>query len=311
MHKIEDMSYTIKTIRQKPDYEGEVTATLITKQAAEESHKAVLYVHGFIDYFFQDHMADAFTSAGYNFYAIDLRKYGRSMLIHQHPNYCRDINEYFEDIDAAFEAMIADGNTTITLLGHSTGGLLSSIYASRGRYASKISLLVLNSPFFEFNVSFLKKQALLVVSTILKPLPYLSLKGALSPLYAQSVHQGYKGEWNFNLEWKPIEGFPSYFRWMNAIWRAHKQVHKGLLIQCPVLVMHSKHSSYPKEWNEDIHKTDVVLNVSHIKKYGKRLGKSVSFYEVPGGMHDLVLSPKTVRDSVMSYMVSWIDERLH
>lgn len=304
------MSYSIETIQQTPDYEGQVVTTIISKKAEVLTQKAVLYVHGFIDYFFQDHMADAFTSSGINFYAIDLRKYGRSLLPHQHPNYCRNVTEYFEDIDRAIERITADGNNQLALLGHSTGGLITSLYAAKGAYAAKIDVLVLNSPFFEFNVSPFSKLALLVVSSILKPFPYLSLKGVLSPLYAQSVHKDFKGEWDFNLDWKPIEGFPSYYRWMNAIWRGHQQVQKGLLLQCPVLVMHAQRSSKPKEWNNDIQQTDTVLNIKHIKKYGKRLGKSVSFFEVPNGMHDLTLARKQVREMVLSYMTSWIGEKL-
>lgn len=304
------MSYTIQTINLAPDYEGQVVATLIKKEANRPSTKAVLYVHGFIDYFFQDHLADAFAAGGYNFYAVDLRKYGRSLLPHQHPNYCRDVSEYYADIDASIEAIEADGNQQQVLLGHSTGGLITSLYAAHGKYASKVDLLVLNSPFFEFNVGLPTKYALLVASTLLSPFPYLSLKGVLSPLYAQSVHADFKGEWNFSREWKPIEGFPSYYRWMHAIWRAHKVLQRGLLLQCPILVMHSQQSSWPKEWNDDITRTDIVLNVRHIKKYGKRLGKSVSFYEVPNGIHDLVLSKKEVREHVLSYMISWIDEKV-
>ncbi|MEK8226237.1 alpha/beta hydrolase [Oerskovia sp. M15] len=41
--------------------------------------RAVLYVHGFVDYFFQAHLGDAFEEHGYAFYAIDLRGYGRSL----------------------------------------------------------------------------------------------------------------------------------------------------------------------------------------------------------------------------------------
>ena len=64
---------------------------------------AVLYVHGFIDYFFQRHMAERFAAEGYAFYALDLRKHGRSLLPHQHPCFCKDIAEYHADITRALE----------------------------------------------------------------------------------------------------------------------------------------------------------------------------------------------------------------
>ena len=68
----------------------------------------MLYVHGFVDYFFQTHLAEFFTARGYDFYALDLRKYGRSLLDHQTPNFCRDMSEYFPEIDAAVR-IIRDG----------------------------------------------------------------------------------------------------------------------------------------------------------------------------------------------------------
>lgn len=299
------MSYQIQQVNLKSDYEGKVVATIISSRSSNSSGKAVLYIHGFIDYFFQDHLADAFTQNGMNFYALELRKYGRSLLPHQHPNYCKNIHEYFEEIDRSIEKIVAEGNLSVALIGHSTGGLVASLYCSKGRYASKVSGLILNSPFLEYNVSFAIRTATLVASAICSPFPFACVKGVLSPLYAQSVHKSHKGEWSFNLAWKPIEGFPSYFRWIIAIRNGHNQVKKGLKIACPILVMHSSSSLLPKKWTDEIMKSDIVLNVEHMKKYGKKLGANVEFYEVKDGMHDLVLSRKDVREKVLEKMVAW------
>jgi alpha-beta hydrolase superfamily lysophospholipase len=37
-------------------------------------------------------------SEKYNFYALDLRKSGRSRLLHQHPGYVSHFETYFEEI---------------------------------------------------------------------------------------------------------------------------------------------------------------------------------------------------------------------
>ena len=302
------MSYTIQQLELTPDYEGRVVATLISQAASQPSQSAVLYVHGFIDYFFHDHLAAKFATSGYSFYALELRKYGRSLLPHQHPNYCRDIREYFEDIDRAIEKVVEDGNTKLLLMGHSTGGLITSLYASMGRYAGRVDALLLNSPFLEFNVSRCTRLATLVVSTICRPFPYANITGVLSPLYAQSVHRSFKGEWDFNLTWKPIAGFPSYYRWILAIRNGHKEVKKGLDIKCPILLMHSARSFKPKTWTNDIQRADVVLNIEDMKRYGKQLGRHITFHEVPDGMHDLTLSRKDVREGVLDKMVEWANE---
>ena len=44
--------YEQTTLNFPDDYEGQVTATLVRKKAEQPTSKAVLYIHGFIDYFF-------------------------------------------------------------------------------------------------------------------------------------------------------------------------------------------------------------------------------------------------------------------
>src|SRR5690554_3771130 len=51
----------------------------------------VLYVHGWSDYFFQKRLARFWTSRGARFYALDLRKYGRSLREGQTAGYVADL----------------------------------------------------------------------------------------------------------------------------------------------------------------------------------------------------------------------------
>jgi alpha-beta hydrolase superfamily lysophospholipase len=44
-----------------------------------------------------------FAQEGYAFYALDLRKHGRSLAAHQHPCFCKDLSEYFADLTRALE----------------------------------------------------------------------------------------------------------------------------------------------------------------------------------------------------------------
>ena len=65
-------------VSQGIDYSGNVRCAIIRKKARQNTERGVLYIHGFSDYFFQKEMANRFIEQGYNFYAVDLRKYGRS-----------------------------------------------------------------------------------------------------------------------------------------------------------------------------------------------------------------------------------------
>ena len=87
-----------------PDGEGEVKATLIRYQPPQETKKtgrAVLYVNGFTDYFFQKHLAEHFAEQGYAFFALDLRKCGRSLEPGQTPHFVSDLSLYDAELDEA------------------------------------------------------------------------------------------------------------------------------------------------------------------------------------------------------------------
>jgi len=299
--------YTGQTIKLTSDYQGEVIATLVTSKFNVGNRKSVLYLHGYVDYFFQAHLGEKFISNNYDFYALDLRKYGRSMLAHQQPNYCKDIREYFEEITLAIRQIHESGNGDIILLGHSTGGLIASNYMNYGQEKHLIKALVLNSPFFDFNQSnFLKTIVYLAAKIIAGISPYSKVNGALSPVYAQSLHKDFYGEWDFNLDWKPIKGFPTYFSWILAIRTAHKKL-KNSNIVVPVLVMHSSGSSKLSTFSKEAMIKDIVLDINDIKRVGEKLGKQVTLLEIENAQHDIFLSPKNVREKAFNQMFSWLN----
>ena len=68
---------------------------------------AILWIHGLTDYFFHKHVAEYFHHQGFAFYALDLRKCGRSLRDGQTAHHCLDIAEYYEELDAAAELITA------------------------------------------------------------------------------------------------------------------------------------------------------------------------------------------------------------
>jgi alpha-beta hydrolase superfamily lysophospholipase len=296
------------TFELPPDDEGPVVATLVRRRAHAPSGRAVLYIHGFNDYFFQAHLADAYNAHGYDFYALDLRKYGRSLRPGQTPNFCRDLREYYPEIDAAIDVITgADGHGWLLLNGHSTGALTAALYAHEGPRRSRISALFLNSPFFGLNIT-PREQALAGVSyRVGARLPKLRIPGSLSALYGESCHRSARGEWEFNTEWKPLAGFPTYAGWARAIMDGQDRVQDGLRISCPVLIMHSARSLWPKAWDDAIAGADIVLDVAHMRRYGPGLGRDVTLVAIEGGMHDLTLSAPPVRERVFAELFAWLE----
>lgn len=289
---------------QPDDYEGEVKSVLVFRPSEKASKKAILYVHGYIDYFFQTELADHFNKWGFNFYAVDLRKYGRSLMPHQKPNFTRNVKEYFEDLESAISHIKQDGNEEMLLMGHSTGGLITSLFMDKQK-DNYIKALLLNSPFFDLNIPSSARKLLPVFMWLGKIFENMKLN-ILPQNYPQSLHKDYKGEWDFNVAWKPIENYPMYFTWLRAIRKAHIELHSGLDISVPVLVMHSDKSFKKSKWADDIRISDGVLDVKHIAKFADVIGKDITKVEVTDAIHDMVLSQKLVRTKVYSEIDNWL-----
>jgi len=269
------------------DYDGRVLATLVRLPVDHAPRGAVLWIHGFIDYFFQRHVAERFAMEGYAFYALDLRKHGRSLRPHQHPNFCKSISEYYADITRSIDVI----GEPVLLAGHSTGGLVASLYAHEGPHRERVQSLWLNSPFFDWNMPDWRRAQLHMAAAVGRFFPYLNDPKALLPHYGQSLlAQG----WEFDDALKPLAGFPVYYGWLGAIADAHEKVHRGLEVRCPVLSMHSDEA-------------DIVLDWRHIARWSRMLGPDVTVLAFPGGQHDLTLSPPEVREEVFRQLFSWAE----
>ena len=292
---------------QPNDYEGAVQSTLVRLRPTAHCSKAVLYVHGFSDYFFQREMALRYQQHGYQFYALDLRKYGRSWLPHQRPNNVRDLREYYPDLDAALAQVQAEGYPTILLGAHSTGGLAAALYLQEGKDRGFVSALFLNSPFLAMNQPWVNKHVVVPLAAAAgRFVPDLPLPSNLPPEYTMSLHRAHRGEWEFHLPWKPLVAFPINAGWLRAIHIGHQRIRGGLSVAVPVLVLHSDRTVYTPGWSEDYFRADGVLNVQDIHTLAPRLGSHVTVHAIAGGMHDLVLSRLPVREQVYRELFAWL-----
>ena len=114
-----------RTLDLAPDASGQPVATLVHRADAGTRPRAMLYLHGYVDYFFQSRHAQEWAEHGYDVYALELRDYGRSIRPGREPNWITDLSSYDEEIDAALAFVRAQGHEIVVLDGHSTGGLLA------------------------------------------------------------------------------------------------------------------------------------------------------------------------------------------
>lgn len=315
-------SWLARTLRLRPDDEGEVVATLVADGARPRTNRAVLYVHGYVDYFFQTHMADVLADHGYTFYALDLRRYGRSLRPHQTPNYVTRLSDYAEELDTAARIVRDElGHEELVVLGHSTGGLVTALWADARTRAGagpgtstststtsavQIDALVLNSPWLDLNEPWFSRVVATRLIDVLGPLAPRAPVGGLGPHYGRALHKDTGGEWDYDLTLKPHEGFPARAGWLRAVRRGHAQVARGLDIRCPVLVLTPDASGDPKRWHDAILTTDSVLDVQQTARLAPGLGRDVTLVTVPGAAHDLSLSPEPARSRFFDEVTSWL-----
>jgi alpha-beta hydrolase superfamily lysophospholipase len=300
--------YERQTIDLGADDEGPVVATLVRRRAETPTRRAVLYVHGFVDYFFQTHLADFYVERGWDFYAVDLRKYGRSLLQHQTPNFCRDLTDYYRELDEVVRLIRRDDeHDTLLVNGHSTGGLLISLWAHDRRDAGLVDALFLNSPFFDLNAPWLLRRpgAAAIGGGLGRARPYRVIPFALTQTYGESLHSDRHGEWSYDLAWKPLAGFPVRAGWLHAIRSAQRRLQAGLDIAVPVLVARSG-ASYRGRWSAAAMGADAVLDVAHMSRWAPGLGRHVTLVRIDGGLHDLTLSPEPARKRLFSELDRWL-----
>ena len=297
--------WTAETIHFPPDDEGPVVATLVHRPAESPSGRAVLHVHGFADYFFQTEYAGWWVDRGYDFYALDLRKYGRSLQPHQSPNFVTDLREYYPDLDSAWHRIRErDGHQHVVLSAHSTGGLTTSLWADERR--PELAGAVFNSPWLDMHGSTLGRiLTTAALQRIGQRTPRRVVPRKVTGFYTRSLHHEHEGEWVFDLAWKPVESFPVLAGWLLAIRRGHARLHAGLDLPCPVLVLSSDSSARPTEMGEDVHTHDIVLDVEQIRRWSIALGRHVTYVAVPDARHDVTLSLPGPRKRVYDELERW------
>lgn len=303
------------------DGEGPVVATLVRRRADQgfldglfgdrrPLHDVdVLYVHGWSDYFFQRSLAKYWTDRGADFYALDLRKYGRSLRPGQTPGYIADLDTYDEDIAEALHAMgrSTDGmppQRRLVLLGHSTGGLTLSIWASR--HPEVAAALILNSPWLEFQLGAVRAAVAPVVELHSRLRPLDTLPQVDMGFYTRAQREACGHDLDVNPAWRPEQTMAVHHGWLAAILAGHARVAAGLHVTAPVCVLLSQRSSVPTRWSDELTRTDSVLVVDDIARAALKLGDSVTIERIPGALHDVFLSRPEARDLAYERMDRWV-----
>jgi alpha-beta hydrolase superfamily lysophospholipase len=301
-----------------PDGEGELVATLVRRGEPDPSAtRAVLLVHGFTDYFFNTDLADHFAARGFSFYALDQHKCGRSWREGQTPHFTTDLARYDIELERALDLIAQASPTDVLICAHSTGGLIVALWLDRLRRRGEIARrritgLVLNSPWLDLQGPAILRTA--PTAAAIRAMSRINKKRVLRPPteggYGATLHKEYGGEFDFNLKWKPIGGFPVTFGWLHAVRRAQNKLHRGLDVGVPNLILRSNRSvrevTDPAKVDE-IQRGDTVLDVKQIARWAGCIGNRSTIVPVVDAKHDVFLSVPESRQAAYRELDRWLN----
>jgi alpha-beta hydrolase superfamily lysophospholipase len=299
-----------------PDGEGPVAAVIVRRDpgAGTAVRGAVLYVHGFNDYFFQTALADYFAESGLAFYAVDLRKSGRARRPGQTAHYVSDLALYDDELERAL-ALVTEvrPGLPVVIVAHSTGGLIVPLWLDRRRAAGRVAPvagLILNSPWFDLQGKPVTRGPVTqALRALAKVQPFRELK-LPKLVYGETLHTSRTGEWDFDLELKPLTGFPVTIGWLNAVRRGQARLHRGLDTSVPSLILRSDRSHHSVTYSSLSDGADAVLDVTQIARWAGCLGAETTIVPIEGARHDVFLSLAEPRERAYAAMTAWLDQHL-
>ncbi len=287
----------------------ELCATLVRRLNEVPSRRAVLYLHGWNDYFFQTHLADHCAELGFDFFALDLRRYGRSLREGQLFGFITELDHYDAELDAAMDVIRngqagLDGHDEVLIIAHSTGGLIGSLWAAD--HPGAVDGLILNSPWLDLQGSAMVRAiGTPVVDALGGRMATAAIRLPDSGLYGRTLHISRGGEWDFDESLKTHPSPPIRVGWVRAIRHGHHRVAEGLGITAPVLVMAAARTLFRRRWDEELRGVDSVLDVEQIAARAGCLGRHVTIVRFDRGIHDLFLARPEVRREVFAEMGRW------
>jgi len=283
----------------------DLVATLIRKAGPRIGRRAALYLHGWNDYFFQTHVADYLADLGYDFYALELRRYGRSIRWGQLRGFIANLDDYSLELDAAADLIAAD-HDRLLLMGHSTGGLIAALWAAHN--ADRLEGLILNSPWLDMQGSaIVRALGAPVIDALGSRAPTSIIRLPDLGFTARSLHISLGGEWDYDLTLKSRPGPPIRTGWLRAVLLGHQRVAAGLSIGVPILVLASARTEFARRWHEGLRVVDSVLDVEQTAARAVRLGTHVTVVRIPDGLHDLTLSAPHVRKQTLDEIGRFVE----
>ncbi|GAA1314638.1 alpha/beta hydrolase [Brachybacterium tyrofermentans] len=306
--------YTAQQLDLGADSEGPVIATLIHRERAaadtaerdidSASRPPILVMHGWSDYVFDRGLLEHLGTRGHDVWALDLRKYGRSLLPGQTPTSIDHLSRYDREIGQALR--IIGPGTPPVLLAHSTGGLIAALWAQRR--PGTVRALALNSPWLEMHLGpGARTLADGPVRLLADRLQHRPILPPGSTHFARTTHRKYGGQYEYDLDWKPERGHRFPADTFAAVIDGQKRLRAAGPLPIPVLVLHSARTRIGAKFTEEMRRADSVLDVRSLVHAARGLGPDVRIEAVDGARHDVFLSDADARARSLHFLEDWLE----
>ena len=284
----------------------------ILYRTEENNKNAIIFIHGFNDNFYHFHISNFFLKKNFDIYAPSLKNYGRSCYDREKLYHIDDLKKYFTDIDnTILHIENLKKYEKIYIIGHSTGGITSTLYCHEGKYKNKISGLILNSPFFSFyDDSYINYFLHYVVYYIGKYFPNICIrkenKNSINS-YSVFIYNKFHVEENCKL----LHNAPIFSGWIYTVIKNQQFISKNKLnIDIPVLILNSD-KTYNNNFNYNIfqnEKYQIAKDIFKNNNFSKSFGENTEEYIIKNSDHDLFCSSRYIINLVLDKITDWLEK---
>lgn len=249
----------------------------------EKPSNIILLIHGFGEYSERyKSLFERLNTESISTFAFDLRGHGKSEGIR---SYISNFEDYIADLTIIVDIVREiTKSEKITLLGHSMGGLIASVYTSR--YQNNVKSLVLSSPFFglSMEVPFVKKLAGNIASVLI---PSFSMPAGIKGEYCthdKEIAKAYDTD--------PMINKYATARWFTEIVRTQKRIDDiASKIDIPVAILSAG--------------DDKLVSLEAEKRFFERLSSKDKYLKIFEGFYHEIFN-EIKKEEAISELIKWL-----
>lgn len=244
------------------------------------NRKCIIWLPGRNDYFYHYHISEKLED--YDIYVLIYRNCHE--LKSDISDYFFDIKDVMEEIDELYNYFKINNYDNIVLYGHSTGGLIATIYQNDTE--NRVDKIVLNAPFYKYKLQGIEYYYFYYFLYYIIPLiPEFDLN---KNTFKENKYVAMISE-KFNVDclYKKNYNVPVVSSWFRNITKYQYLIScDKIKLNSPSLILYSDHSADYKGSNKGDEVLDVELNL----KQANFLGDKVKIKIIKDACHDVFVS---------------------